>query len=45
MKNKAKALVLSAAVLSSAANGIDLSGTVFDKAANANKKLQTPFES
>lgn len=35
MKNKAKALVLSAAVLSSAANGIDLSGTVFDKAAKA----------
>ncbi|MFW2874824.1 lytic transglycosylase domain-containing protein, partial [Klebsiella pneumoniae] len=35
MKNKAKALVLSAALLSSTANAIDLSGTIFDKAAKA----------
>ncbi|ATW30876.1 transglycosylase (plasmid) [Candidatus Williamhamiltonella defendens] len=35
MKNKAKTFVLCATFLSSAANTIDLSGTVFDKAAKA----------
>ncbi len=35
MNNKAKVLVLSAALLSSTANAIDLSGTIFDKAAKA----------
>ncbi|EGQ8542034.1 transglycosylase SLT domain-containing protein [Vibrio parahaemolyticus] len=35
MNKKAKALVLSAVLLSSTANAIDLSGTIFDKAAKA----------